>query len=255
MARSSQTCNPESRAHTLPPARARARNRRREQPDVNEGVWVLGPGRVRAAIWTCAGRGGIGRARAPALGGGRPRGGHVGCGGVPEARRMWRQIDIRNARAATRPDGSKAAWIARKKAKGETASAQIAESTGVKAGRAQPCGPAPPPLASRHLIPAAHGQAVGRPAGALRARRGTGQPRSRRRAGAARTEGTLSAARNTHPAQDMHGSKADGVASEAKRWVRVGVGTVGNAAGPARCDQPGGRFTVAARPLGGPRAP
>lgn len=216
--------------HTQPP-RARARNRRREQPDGNEGVWVLGPWRVRTAIWTCAGRGGIGRARASALGGGRPRGGHVGCGGVPEARRMRRQIDIRNARAATRPDGSKAAWIARKKAKGETASAQIAESTGVKAGRAQPCGPAPPPLASRHLIPAAHGQAVGRPAGAPRARRGsraaatarrarlhqaaraprarhgTGQPRSRRRAGAAHMEGTLSAARDTHPAQGMHGPK------------------------------------------------
>ena len=209
---------------------------------------------MRTAIWTCAGRGGIGRARASALGGGRPRGGRVGCGGVPEARRMWRQIDIRNVRAATRPDGSKAAWIARKKAKGETANAQIAESTGVKAGRAQPCGPAPPPLASRHPIPAAHGQAVGRPAGAPRARRGsraaatarrarphqaargplarhgTGQPRSRRRAGAARVV-HIERGTDTHPAQDMHGSKADGVAPKAKKVVRGGRGHSKNAAG------------------------
>ena len=207
-----------------------------------------GPGRVRTAIWTCAGRGGIGRARASALGGGRPRGGRVGCGGVPEARRMWRQIDIRNVRAATRPGGSKAAWIARQKAKGKTANAQIAESTGVKAGRAQPCGPAPPPLASRHPIPAAHGQAVGRPAGAPRARRGSRAAATARRARphqaargpqrgtvpASRARGagparpawcTLSAARIHIPHRTCTGQRRTAWRRRPKRWSEEGAGT------------------------------
>ena len=62
------------------------------------------------------------------------------------------------------------------------------------------------------------------------ARHGTGQPRSRRRAGAARVV-HIERGTDTHPAQDMHGSKADGVAPKAKKVVRGGRGHSKNAAG------------------------
>ena len=199
---------------------------------------------MRTAIWTCTGRG---EARSAALEH-RPS-----AEDVPGA-------DMSGAGASPRRDGSaadrrpecqggdgarrvKGCMDCAPKGKGETANAQIAESTGVKAGRAQPCGPAPPPLASRHLIPAAHGQAVGRPAGRREYGAAAGLPRSRRRAGAARMECTLSAARDTHPAQDMHGSKADDRATEAKRRVSRGVGTAGT-----RQVQPGATSLGAALP-------
>ena len=161
-----------------------------------------------------ADRGGGPRTRHPPVG-------RVGMRGRPQGGRKWRQIGSRKVRVAARLDESKAAWIVRQKARGEVANAQIAESMGVKVRWVQVLW-----ARYRHLRPptpvsAAHGQAVGRPAGAPRAGAVAGL-HSRRRAGAARMEGDAGRSTGIHiPHRTIQEvMKADGEVTETKKGVR-----------------------------------
>ena len=143
------------------------------------------------------------------------------------------------------------------KGKGETANAQIAESMGVRWCGRRPCGQgtdtAGPPTSDSRRPWAGRRAACKAP----RARRGSLPACLARGTGPARPawRGHVDAARDTHPAQGMHGSKVGDGASEAKRWVSKRREHGGNAAGPARCDQPWGRFTVGGQSTGGAKSP